>query len=96
MKTISPTGWRRQSGHEKIDSDREVLPFPSGGVLALKVQPAADTPPADLAARLLGSIDLMQARIDQLQSLINEDLEADLDTIAGHIGRAQDFPPNAA
>lgn len=101
MSTISPTGWRQRSGHDRLDSDRETLPFPAGGVLALKARPSAQPTdqdaPVETGEELLASIEIIQARLDHLQNLLNEDMQGDLDTIAGHIGgAADDWSPSAA
>lgn len=98
MKAIARSRWNTESRGERLDSDREVLPFPTGGVLCIKTQqPSESTGATDaLIGHLAASFNMVQARLDALQTVLNEDLEADLDAIAGHIGMANDWPPAAA
>ena len=97
MKAIARSRWNTESRGERLDSDREVLPFPTGGVLAIKApQPQTPSGTDALVGHLAASFSMVQARLDALQTVLNEDLEADLDAIAGHIGTVEDWSPTAA
>jgi len=95
LSTISDTGT-----NERFESDRDSLPFPSGGVFGRVAQgaPVLDAATAD---DIIDTIDQMQASLDTLEQALGAELARELSEqveIAGRIntGPASDWPPAAA
>ncbi|MEO1129764.1 MAG: hypothetical protein AAFX05_08685 [Planctomycetota bacterium] len=82
----------------QFQSDREVLPFPAGGVFG----PTEDTTTAsndDLTASIESTIEQMQQSLDELDNALGEELDRELQDVLGSINteRSQsDWPPAAA
>ena len=96
LSTISETG-----PSERFESDRESLPFPSGGVFGSAT--ASDLPTLDpaLADDIVDTIDQMQASLDTLEKALGAELARELEEqveVAGRINTPLegDWPPTAA
>jgi hypothetical protein len=76
----------------RIESDRDALPFPSGGVRGPNT--------SDIASEMDAQIEQVQLRINDLERQLNDSAEADFRatrSIIGRIHAAQgSFPPAAA
>ncbi len=98
MIMLSDTSGTRP--HERLDSDRESLPFPAGGVFG---RPAEHDTKLDttIADDILETIDRMKAGLDAFEHALAAELIRELEEqveIAGRIGCAQPdgWPPAAA
>lgn len=83
---------------ERLESDRESLPFPRGGVFGAPAE-RSGSPAEDLGAGILETIDRMQADLDSLESEFGREMEGRVSDIAGRIRAAReddDYRPPAA
>lgn len=101
MIRLSPTA---SHDVQRLESDRESLPFPSGGVFGSPIpsrhDPLTISPGIDAGA-IIDSIDRMQTNLDTIERSLNAELARELTEhveIAGRIGdsHANDWPPTAA
>ena len=91
----------------RFESDRETLPFPTGGVFCRPIQtdqqnhptPNPTDDPIDFANSILTTIDHMKSSLDTLEHELGAELERELNDIGGvvaRIGAQDDWPPTAA
>ncbi len=84
----------------RLESDRDTLPFPDGGVRGHTESNDDVVTTTDLAHNTFAHLDRLQHRLDQLSADLEEDAQADLRTISGVIGRISastgSWPPPAA
>ncbi len=94
MLRISPRPMRSMS--VRIDSDRDALPFPDGGVRG-----PAQSDTTDITTEVISQLDRIQKGFDRLVRDLDENAEADLQATRSVIGRIYNaaqgsFPPAAA
>jgi len=79
----------------RIDSDREALPFPVGGVHGSTAENR------DVTSEVIANLDRVQNKLNQLATELDDCAEADLRAVRSVIGRISSaaqgsFPPAAA
>ena len=94
---VSLTDQFRATGHA-IDSDRETLPFPEGGVFGAG---ANDTPRDATLDDIERTVDRMQSSLDELERELGAELGRELGDVIAHIGDDAEpgdgaWPPSAA
>lgn len=92
MLRISPRPMR--SVFVRIDSDRDALPFPEGGVRG-----STHPETADITSHVISQLDRVQQGFDRLVRQLDDNSEADLRDTRGVIGRIYakgSVPPPAA
>jgi hypothetical protein len=73
----------------RLDSDRDTLPFPSGGVYGSTSDVATSS---EVAAEAFAQIDRIQQGIDQLSGFADDSARADIAALSGVIGRISAAP----